>query len=91
MDEFCRLADAAGDSGGDPCDWRPRAIEDVIESYEKVLHDGKNPLRHALIHCQITDREMMERIAGDDILICYQPIFLDYDMRVVTEWGAERS
>ena len=75
MDEFCRLADAAG----------IQAIEDVIESYEKVLHDGKNPLRHALIHCQITDREMMERIAGDDILICYQPIFLDYDMHVVTD------
>ena len=84
MDEFCRLADAAGIQVvthviGD------RAIEDVIESYEKVLHDGKNPLRHALIHCQITDREMMERIAGDDILICYQPIFLDYDMHVVTD------
>ena len=46
MDEFCRLADAAGIQVvthviGD------RAIEDVIESYEKVLHDGKNPLRHA--------------------------------------------
>ena len=84
MDEFCRLADAAGIQVvthviGD------RAIEDVIESYEKVLHDGKNPLRHALIHCQITDREMMERIAGDDILIFYQPIFLDYDMHVVTD------
>ena len=28
---------------------------------------------------------MMERIAGDDIPICYQPIFLDYDMHVVTD------
>lgn len=61
MDEFCRLADAAGIQVvthviGD------RAIEDVIESYEKVLHDGKNPAPRP-IHCQITDREMMERIA----------------------------
>ena len=42
MDEFCRLADAAGIQVvthviGD------RAIEDVIESYEKVLHDGRIP------------------------------------------------
>lgn len=82
METFCRLADEAGIQVvthviGD------KAIEGVIENYEKVLHDGKNPLRHALIHCQITDRPMLERIAKDDILIAYQPIFLDYDMHIV--------
>lgn len=84
MDEFCRIADENGIQVvthviGD------RAVQDVVESYERVLHEGKNPLRHCLIHCQITDRPLLERIAKDDLLISYQPIFLDYDMHVVTE------
>lgn len=83
MEAICRIADQAGIQVvthviGD------KAIEDVIGNYEHVLRDGKNPLRHTLIHCQITDRPMMERIAKDDILVAYQPIFLDYDMHVVT-------
>lgn len=82
MDEFCRIADENGIQIvthviGD------RAIEDVTKSYEHVLHEGKNPLRHGLIHCQITDRPMLERIAKDDILVSYQPVFLDYDMHIV--------
>lgn len=91
MEECCRIADAAGiqvvtHAIGD------RAIEDVIKNYEHVLHEGKNPLRHALIHCQITDRPMLERIAKDGILIAYQPIFLDYDMHVVvSRCGRELS
>ena len=84
VDEFCRIADENGIQVvthviGD------RAVEDMIGAYEKVLHEGKNPLRHCLIHCQITDRPMLERIAKDDLLISYQPIFLDYDMHVVID------
>ena len=45
--------------------------------------DGKNKLRHAVEHCQITDRALLERIAKDDILVFAQPIFLDYDMNIV--------
>lgn len=83
METICRMADQAGIQVvthviGD------KAIEDVLGNYEHVLHDGKNPLRHTLIHCQITDRPMLERIAKDDVLVAYQPIFLDYDMHVVT-------
>lgn len=91
MEECCRIADEAGIQVvthviGD------KAIEDVIKNYEHVLHEGKNPLRHTLIHCQITDRPMLERIARDDILIAYQPIFLDYDMHVViSRCGEELS
>ena len=84
MDEFCRIADENGiqvvtHAIGD------RAIADVMESYEKVLRNGKNPLRHGLIHCQITDRQMLEKAAKDDILISYQPIFLDYDMHILLD------
>ncbi len=61
------------------------AIEKTIECYEHAFVDGKNKLRHALIHCQITDRELIDKIAEKDILVFAQPIFLDYDMSIVEE------
>jgi len=91
MDAFCKVAADAGIQVvthviGD------KAIEDTIGNYEHVMVDGKNPLRHALVHCQITDMPLMERIAKDDILIMYQPIFLDYDMHaVISRCGEELS
>lgn len=60
-----------------------KAIEDTVGCYERVMPEGKNPLRHGLVHCQITDVPLLERIARDNIYIMYQPIFLDYDMHAV--------
>ncbi len=82
MDQFCALADKAGIQVvthviGD------KAVEDTVAAYEKVFRGGKNPLRHGLIHCQITDRPLLERIVKDGIPVFYQPIFLDYDMHAV--------
>ena len=91
MDAFCKLADQYGlqivtHVIGD------KAIEDVVGNYERVLHEGKNPLRHALVHCQITDLPLLERIAKSDIPVMYQPIFLDYDMHaVIPRCGEELS
>ncbi|MEI3424839.1 MAG: amidohydrolase family protein [Christensenellales bacterium] len=69
-----------------------KAIEDTVRCYESVLHGGKNPLRHGLVHCQITDMPLLERIVKDDILALYQPIFLDYDMHaVISRCGEELS
>lgn len=59
------------------------AINSVMKTYEKLIKDGKNPLRHALIHCQITNRKMLENIAEKNVLVMYQPIFLDYDIHIV--------
>ena len=59
------------------------ATNSVMKTYEKLIKDGKNPLRHALIHCQITNRKMLENIAEKNVLVMYQPIFLDYDMHIV--------
>jgi len=84
MDKYCQLARDAnmqvvthviGDA----------AIEQTIDAYEKAFVDGENALRHALVHCQITDLPLLERIAKLDILAMYQPIFLDYDMNVVED------
>lgn len=91
MRGFCKLADEAGIQVithviGD------RAIEDVIGNYEEVMGSGGNVHRHALVHCQITDKPMLERIAKHDILVMYQPIFLDYDMHaVISRCGEELS
>ena len=60
------------------------AVEGTVESYEKVIKGGHNKNRHALIHCQITDMKLLERIRESDIHIFYQPIFLNYDLHVVS-------
>lgn len=84
MEEYCKLAAEHGIQVvthviGD------LAIEKTIDAYEKAFIDGKNKLRHSLIHCQITDRNLLDRIRDKDILVAAQPIFIDYDMHIVEE------
>ena len=68
------------------------AIEQTQECYEKAMKDGKNVLRNVLIHCQITDKPLLERIAKADTLIAYQPVFLQGDMYAVeSRCGVELS
>jgi len=59
------------------------AIENVLGHIESVLREGKNPLRHGIVHCQIMDREMMERIRRDEVLVMAQPIFLHSDLHAL--------
>lgn len=59
------------------------AIESVINSYEKTMENGENPLRHGIVHCQITNKKQLERIARLNIPVVFQPIFLDYDNKIV--------
>lgn len=66
------------------------AVRDVIECCELAFVNGKNSLRHGIVHCQITDAASIERILRDDILIFAQPIFIDRDMKIVERLcGAE--
>lgn len=59
------------------------AVESVVQAYEEAFVDGKNKNRNALIHCQITDAALIDRILKDDIPVYAQPIFIDYDMTIV--------
>ena len=82
MREFCRLAQDAGmqvvtHAIGDD------AISRTLDAYESVNRHGENPLRHGVIHCQITDRAMLQRMVDSKIPAFFQPIFLDYDMQVL--------
>lgn len=59
------------------------AIESVINAYENTMEKGENPLRHGIVHCQITSAAQLNRIAKLNIPVMYQPIFLDYDTKIV--------
>lgn len=59
-----------------------RAIEVVLDSYAKVIMNGRNPNRHAIVHCQITDKALLQRFADMNIVALIQPIFLHYDMHI---------
>lgn len=56
-----------------------RAIEMVLDSYEKVLTDGENRLRHAVVHYQCLDVPLIERTAQLGVITHVQPIFLNTD------------
>lgn len=61
------------------------AIAETVAAYQEGFIDGKNKLRHALIHCQITDRPLLQEIADKDISVFFQPIFLDYDLQILED------
>jgi len=60
-----------------------KAICDVLDSYEKVLAGGHNPLRHSVVHYQCVDEEILTRTARLDVLAQVQPIFLTTDLHAV--------
>lgn len=41
--------------------------------------------RHGIVHCQITDAKQLRRFKELDVLAYIQPIFLDYDIHIVTD------
>ncbi len=63
-----------------------RAIEMVIDAVENVARTGEadpNPNRHGIVHCQITDRPLLDRIKALNVHVLAQPIFIHYDMHIV--------
>lgn len=57
------------------------AITEVLQAYAQAAPG--NPLRHSLIHCQITTPEIIRRAAELHVPISFQPVFLDYDLHIV--------
>lgn len=84
MHKYCQLAKEYGMQVVTHC-IGDAAVESTMDCYEAAFVDGENKLRHALVHCQITDRALLERIVEKDILVFAQPIFLDYDMNIVED------
>jgi predicted amidohydrolase YtcJ len=59
------------------------AMEAVISAMEQVTSAGSNPLRHGIVHCQVTSRPQLERIARNRLLALVQPIFLADDVYIL--------
>lgn len=65
------------------------AIEKVLGYYERAggvdpqRRGAVNPLRHAIVHCQITDVPLLSRIRRDEVPVMAQPVFIDYDRTIV--------
>lgn len=55
------------------------AIERAQKTYPKIS------LRHGIVHCQVTDEELLEKFKDLDVLAFVQPIFIDYDMNIINE------
>jgi len=60
-------------------------IEQALDSFEKVIGSKKNELRHAIVHCQITDLPLLRRMAKSGILAIVQPIFLAHDLYMLED------
>ena len=82
MDRYCQLAKEHNLQVITHC-IGDEAVRRTVECYERAFVDGKKQARHAVVHRQITDRALLERIAKDDILVFAQPIFpgLRYEYR----------
>ncbi len=60
-----------------------KAIAETLDVYQESFINGKNDLRHGIIHCQITSQKLLERLAKLNIEVFYQPIFLASDMYIL--------
>lgn len=61
------------------------AIILALNTYLPYTQDGKNPLRLGIIHVQITNKELLQRFADQQVLAYVQPIFLHYDIQIVED------
>lgn len=55
-----------------------KAIENVIDIIENL--DSNNALRHGIVHYQITNPQIWERVKNNNICVLLQPCFLNYDI-----------
>ncbi|MGI6607840.1 MAG: amidohydrolase [Erysipelotrichaceae bacterium] len=58
-----------------------RAIDETCDVFISQTGNG-NRLRHIINHCQITSYEILKKIADNNILVAYQPVFLQYDLHM---------
>ena len=62
-----------------------RAVSDIIDAFKascRTEADCSNPLRHSIIHCQITDRALLQRLAARKMPVITQPLFAHSDWKM---------
>ena len=70
-----------------------KAMYMAFESIEKSLNNSpKDDHRHGIVHCQITDEYLLNKFEELNAIAYIQPIFLDYDWKIVKDRvGEERE
>lgn len=70
-----------------------RAMDVAIKAMEKAGTGlNGNKLRHGIVHCQITTKELLEKFKELNLHAYIQSIFLDYDNRIAeSRLGKERA
>ena len=66
-------------------------LDDVLAVYREVLE--RNPRadhRHGVVHCQITRPDQLNAFGELSLNAYVQPIFLDYDIRIVNDRVGEK-
>ncbi|MCL1975968.1 MAG: amidohydrolase [Firmicutes bacterium] len=64
------------------------ALARALNSIEKAVKSCKARglhLRHGIVHCQISDLPLLNKLKDLNLLAYIQPIFLDYDIHIVEE------
>lgn len=59
-----------------------RALES-IEKAQKI--EPRKDMRHSIVHCQITDKNLIKKFSTLGVIAHIQPVFLDYDLRIVED------
>ncbi len=60
------------------------AMKMTLDSIEKAQEQQPiSDMRHGIVHCQITDEEILMRFKSQNIVAYIQPIFLNYDLHIV--------
>ncbi len=62
-----------------------RTADCYVRCNREVLDTEGNPLRHALVHCQLTDSDTLAEIARHELLAMVQPVFLQTDLAVLDD------
>jgi predicted amidohydrolase YtcJ len=69
---------------GDAC------LDQVLNAIDLALQENpREDHRHGIVHCQITRKDQLERIAALNLHVYAQSIFLDYDNHIVEARAGE--
>lgn len=69
-----------------------RAMDMVLQAIEHSTYSFENPKgRHGIVHAQITNPAILQKMKELDVLVYIQPVFVDLDMNIVEQnVGAHR-
>jgi predicted amidohydrolase YtcJ len=56
------------------------AAGQVLRSIEAVTSRGHNPLRHGIVHCEVMNENLLDRMALKGVTAFIQPAFLTHDI-----------